>query len=94
MLAQRERYLRRRATLRPALEAAGFRIEHSQGSLYLWCTRDEDCRASVDFLAQLGILVAPGDFYGDAGRQFIRVALTATDERIGAAATRLAAAAG
>ncbi|MBK9698458.1 MAG: succinyldiaminopimelate transaminase [Propionibacteriaceae bacterium] len=92
--AQRERYLRRRATLRPALEAAGFRIEHSQGSLYLWCTRDEDCRASVDFLAQLGILVAPGDFYGDAGRQFIRVALTATDERIGAAATRLAAAAG
>ena len=57
---QRARYLARRAVLRPALEAAGFRIEHSEGSLYLWATRDEDCRASVDFLAQQGILVAPG----------------------------------
>ncbi len=86
---QRERYRRRRETLRPALESAGFRIEHSQGSLYLWATRDEDCRASVDFLAGLGILAAPGDFYGDAGRRHVRVALTASDERIEAAARRL-----
>ncbi len=88
---QRERYLRRRAQLRAALEAAGFRIEHSEGSLYLWCTRGEDCRATVDHLAGLGILVAPGDFYGQAGQQFVRVALTAPDERIAAAAARLAA---
>ncbi len=88
---QRARYRRRRALLRPALTAAGFRVEHSQGSLYLWCTRDEDCRASVDRLAELGILVAPGDFYGEAGVRFVRVALTATDERIAAAAKRLLA---
>lgn len=86
---QRQRYLSRRALLRPALEAFGFRVEHSEGSLYLWCTRDEDCRASVDALARLGILVAPGDFYGEAGRRFVRIALTATDERIAAAAQRL-----
>ena len=55
--------------LRPALEAAGFRIEHSEGSIYLWATRDEDCHASVDFLARKGILVAPGDFYGAAATQ-------------------------
>ena len=61
---QRERYLRRRALLRPALEAAGFRIDHSEGSIYLWATRDEDSRASVEALADLGILVAPGEFYG------------------------------
>lgn len=89
---QRSRYLARRALLRPALEAAGFRIDHSTGSLYLWATRDEDCRASVDFLADLGILVAPGDFYGPAGGRHVRVALTATDERIAAAAERLHAA--
>jgi succinyldiaminopimelate transaminase len=88
---QRERYRRRRAMLRPALAAAGYRVEHSEGSLYLWCTRDEDCRASVDHLAGLGILVAPGDFYGEAGRTFVRVALTASDERIEAAARRLLA---
>ena len=86
---QRKRYLRRRTILRPALEAAGFRIEYSEGAIYLWATRDEDCHASVDFLARLGILVAPGDFYGPAARRHIRVALTATDERVAAAAARL-----
>jgi len=42
-------------------------------------------------LADLGILVSPGEFYGPAGRGHIRVALTATDERIAAAADRLRA---
>ena len=87
--AQRARYLARRALLAPALAAAGYRIEHSEGSLYLWCTRDEDCRASVQRLAGIGILVAPGDFYGEAGRRHVRIALTATDERVLAAASRL-----
>nr|WP_204920208.1 succinyldiaminopimelate transaminase [Microlunatus panaciterrae] len=86
---QRTRYLARRRVLKPALERAGFTIEHSEGSLYLWATRGEDCRASVDFLAENGILVAPGDFYGDAAGEFVRVALTATDERVAAAAQRL-----
>jgi succinyldiaminopimelate transaminase len=86
---QRERYMRRRSMLRPALEAAGFRIEHSEGAIYLWATRDEDCHTSVDFLAHKGILVAPGDFYGPAASEHVRIALTATDERVAAAAARL-----
>jgi len=45
---------------------------------------------SVQMLAEAGVLVAPGEFYGPAGRQHIRVALTATDERIDAAVARLA----
>jgi len=75
--------------LRPALEAAGFRIERSEGAIYLWATRDEECHASVDFLARMGILVAPGDFYGVAATRHVRLSLTATDERIAAAAARL-----
>ena len=89
---QRGRYLARRALLRPALEAAGFRIEHSEGSLYLWATRDEPCLTSVDFLAGLGVLVAPGHFYGPTAARHVRVALTVTDERAAAAAERLHAA--
>ncbi len=85
---QRERYLRRRTVLSEALLAAGFRIDDSEGSLYLWATRGESCRRTVDYLAQRGILVAPGDFYGDGTH--VRVALTATDERVEAAAARLA----
>ncbi|MEU8709953.1 bifunctional succinyldiaminopimelate transaminase/glutamate-prephenate aminotransferase [Streptomyces sp. NPDC048565] len=86
---QRARYARRRTVLRAALEAHGFRIEHSEASLYLWATRDEPCWKTVAHLAELGILVAPGDFYGPAGDHFVRVALTATDERVDAAVKRL-----
>jgi succinyldiaminopimelate transaminase len=88
--AQRSRYLRRRELLRPALTSNGFRIEHSAAGLYLWATRDEDCWTSVDWFAQRGILVAPGEYYGASGGRHVRVALTATDERISAAAARLA----
>ncbi|MGW2016507.1 bifunctional succinyldiaminopimelate transaminase/glutamate-prephenate aminotransferase [Streptomyces sp. NPDC001927] len=87
---QRERYAARRAALRTALEAHGFRIEHSEASLYLWATRDEPCWETVAYLADKGILVAPGDFYGTAGERFVRVAFTATDERVEAAVKRLA----
>ena len=90
---QRGRYAARRAVLRPALEAAGFAVEHSEAGLYLWATRGEDCWTSVDRLAALGILVAPGSFYGPAGQRHVRVALTATDERVAAAASRLLSAA-
>jgi succinyldiaminopimelate transaminase len=87
---QRARYAARRAVLRPALEKAGFTVEHSEAGLYLWATRDRDCWTEVAELAALGILVAPGEFYGPAGRRHVRVALTATDERVAAAADRLA----
>ncbi|MFF6969854.1 MULTISPECIES: succinyldiaminopimelate transaminase [Streptomyces] len=89
---QRARYAARRAALRTALEGHGFRIEHSEASLYLWATRGESCWETVAHLAGLGILVAPGDFYGEAGESFVRVAFTATDERVDAAVKRLAAA--
>ncbi|WP_225827263.1 bifunctional succinyldiaminopimelate transaminase/glutamate-prephenate aminotransferase [Streptomyces naphthomycinicus] len=88
---QRERYAARREALRAALLAKGFRIEHSEASLYLWATRDESCWETVAQLAGLGILVAPGDFYGEAGGNHVRVAVTATDERVQAAVARLTA---
>jgi len=86
---QHARYAARRAALRTALEAAGFRVDHSEASLYLWCTRDEGCWETVTWLAERGILAAPGDFYGVAGARHVRVAFTATDERVAAAVTRL-----
>jgi succinyldiaminopimelate transaminase len=88
---QRARYAARRARLRPALEAAGWLVEQSAAGLYLWARHASlDCWGSVQRLAQEGILVAPGLFYGATGAQHVRVALTATDERIDAAVARLA----
>jgi aspartate/methionine/tyrosine aminotransferase len=77
-----------RAMLRPALEAAAS-DRALQGSDPPLGHPAASCHASVDFLARLGILVAPGDFYGPTSGRHVRVALTATDERIAAAATRL-----
>ena len=86
---QRERYARRRDALLPALRAAGLTVDHSEAGLYLWATRGEPCRDTVAWLAQRGILVAPGEFYGPRGAQHVRIALTATDERVAAAVSRL-----
>ncbi len=88
---QRARYAARRTALRAALVGAGFTVEHSEAGLYLWCTRGDGCWETAERLADRGILVAPGDFYGPAGARHVRVALTATDERVAAAVERLAA---
>lgn len=87
---QHARYSARRDKLRSALEGAGFTIDHSEAALYLWSTRGESCWDTVGALAERGILVAPGDFYGPAGAQHVRVAFTATDERVDSAVDRLA----
>jgi succinyldiaminopimelate transaminase len=86
---QRQRYAARRATLLPALRAAGFTVDHSEAGLYLWSTRGEDAWQTVAWLAERGILAAPGTFYGPAGARHVRIALTATDEHVNAAAERL-----
>jgi succinyldiaminopimelate transaminase len=90
VVEQQGRYARRRTDLKAALESAGFRIDHSEGALYLWATRGEPCWDTVAWLAGRGILAAPGDFYGTAGAQHVRLALTAADERVAAAVRRLA----
>jgi succinyldiaminopimelate transaminase len=87
--AQRARFKARRTTLRTALTAAGFRIDHSEAGLYLWATRDEDAWATVADLAERGILVAPGTFYGPSATRHVRVALTATDEQVAEVSARL-----
>jgi succinyldiaminopimelate transaminase len=88
--AQKDLYRRRRAVLVPALERAGFTVSGSVAGLYLWVTNGQGTWDTIGMLAGLGILAGPGVFYGDAGNGFVRVALTGTDERVDAAAARLA----
>ena len=87
---QHARYALRRGLLKAALEGAGFRVDNSEASLYLWATRGEPCWDTVSWLADRGILAAPGEFYGRAGAEHVRVAFTATDERVETACARLA----
>src|SRR5439155_1754506 len=85
-----ERYAARRAVLRSAFAEAGWVIDHSEAGLYLWVTHPaHDCWSAAELLAaDGGILVAPGELYGPAGKRHVRVALTATDGRVAAAAAR------
>jgi succinyldiaminopimelate transaminase len=86
---QRKRYQERRAILKVALLGAGFQIDHSEAGLYLWVSQGVNARDTLQDFAERGILVAPGDFYGD--ETHCRVALTASDEAIQQAALRLKA---
>ena len=90
---QRSVYAVRRALLLEALTDVGLDVDpDSAAGLYLWVAdpaNPTDSWALVNRLAELGILVAPGNFYGTAAHGRVRVALTATDERIQAAASRI-----
>jgi succinyldiaminopimelate transaminase len=93
--AQHARYARRRSALLGAFERAGYVVEPAPAGLYLWLRADgggQDAWATVADLAELGILVAPGSFYGAAGARHVRAALTATDEAVARAVARLAGA--
>ena len=102
VVEQKGRYRARREVLRPALTALGLTIEESHAGLYLWGTftgagaeaTAQDTWDAVEKFARLGIVVGPGVFYGEDGNGFVRLALTASDEAVEAAAARMHLAAG
>jgi aspartate/methionine/tyrosine aminotransferase len=81
---QRERYLRRLTLVRNALLSRGIECEEPEGTFYLWASREGlDGWALAEELAVAGgILVSPGEFYGDSAGEFIRVAVVAPDEAL------------
>ncbi|CAB4956472.1 unannotated protein [freshwater metagenome] len=89
--AEKAVYRARREVLLPAIRHYGFEVQDSKAGLYIWATLGEDCWQTVERMADLGILVAPGSFYGQSSKNFVRFALTATDERISEGAKRLQA---
>ena len=86
---EREIYRKRREVLLEAVKAYGFEIAESQAGLYLWATLGEDCWVTVRRMADLGILVVPGEFYEAGGSKYVRFSITATDEKITEGAARL-----
>ncbi len=92
---QRERYRRRLARLADILRAAGLEAEPPAGGFYLWVPvpawADEQGVAEgrpgawvlADALAEAaGMLVSPGEFYGQQAAGFVRIAAVQPDERI------------
>jgi|SRR5581483_6209986 len=93
---QRERYARRRALVLSGLESHGLVHDGGPGLFYLWLRSAEETDDGWEIaarLAEAGTLVAPGNLYGAAGADHVRLALTQPEDRLELALERLAASA-
>jgi len=93
---QRRRYRERLAFMAAVLTDAGCPVELPEGGFYLWVPvpteRWRDAWSMAEDLARrAGLLVSPGDLYGEAGAGFVRVAVVQPLERLELVAGRLAA---
>jgi succinyldiaminopimelate transaminase len=94
--AQRDRYARRRALVLSGLESHGLVHDGGPGLFYLWLRSAEETDDGWELaarLAEAGTLVAPGNLYGVAGADHVRLALTQPDDRLELALERLTASA-
>ncbi len=88
---QRARYLHRLERFAKVLTGIGVDVGLPGGGFYLWAPApDGDAWGLARRLAcEGGALVSPGEFYGDAGRHHVRVAMVQPDDRLDLVAARL-----
>lgn len=91
--AQRARYRGRLARFAEILGALGVEVPLPEGGFYLWARApDGDAWGFTERLAaDGGCLVSPGEFYGEAASEFVRVAMVQPMERLELVARRLGA---
>ncbi len=92
--AQRARYRERLAYLAGVLDAHGAPVTLPEGGFYLWVPvppdRWPDAWTMAEALANDGgLLVSPGDLYGDAGAGHVRVAVVQPMDRLALVGERL-----
>lgn len=87
-----ERYRQRRDFLIAGLAELGWQVPPSRATMYLWVPCPPGT-SSTDFalevLQQTGVVVTPGNAFGDAGEGYVRVSLIADCDRLGEALQRL-----
>lgn len=90
---QKLRYQGRLELMAKGFAALGIETELPSGGFYLW-TRAPDGDAwafTEQLLRDGGVLVSPGEFYGEAGKPYVRVAVVQSDEQIEKVVRRLGA---
>jgi succinyldiaminopimelate transaminase len=88
---QRERYRRRLSLMGAVVAALGVDCPPPAGAFYLWVPAPGgDAWALARRLAaEAGAVVSPGEFYGPAGADHVRIAVVQPDDRIDLVARRL-----
>jgi LL-diaminopimelate aminotransferase len=87
-------YTARRDLMVKGLKEAGFQVEPCRATFYLW-VRVPNGYTSAQLTARLlegaGIVVTPGNGFGDPGEGYFRIALTQKEDRLAEAIDRLKA---
>jgi len=86
-------YARRRDMMVKGLREAGFELESPRATFYLWI-RVPEGYTSTDLASRLleeGVVVTPGNGFGEPGEGYIRMALTQKRDRISEAIDRIKA---
>jgi aspartate/methionine/tyrosine aminotransferase len=87
-------YRRRRDMLVDGLWGAGWQVPRPHATFYVWARVPEGGGSSSEFARRLmyeaHVVVTPGVGFGPSGEGYVRMALTATEERIAEAVARIA----
>ena len=81
---QKQLYLGRLSKLMNIFDSLGIETVMPEGAFYLWIAAPEadEWRLVQELAKNLGMVVTPGEFFGEKGKGYIRVAAVATDDRI------------
>jgi LL-diaminopimelate aminotransferase len=88
----RKTYQKRRDVFVAGVNSLGWNIKKPQASMYVWLPVPKGYN-SADFtmllIEKTGVVVSPGNAYGNLGEGYFRVALIASEERIKEAVERI-----
>jgi LL-diaminopimelate aminotransferase len=91
-------YVRRRDLVCDALRAIGVDVRPPHATIYVWAPVPEGFASSEAYcehvLERAAVVLSPGAIYGPAGEGWFRISLTAPDDRVLEAVSRMGALAG
>lgn len=82
----REAYRRRRDVLYEGLRSAGWDVEKSAATMFMWARIPDKFESSMAFAMELvektGVMVTPGSAFGPSGEGFVRMAFVQNEDSI------------
>ena len=70
----------------------GWQVERPKASMYIWAkvpTNQRSFEFAADLMNNTGVVVVPGNAFGECGEGFIRIALVQSEERLLEAVARI-----